>query len=191
MLTKGERHQLIDMGDGQSLRDFSFEQFDAGQRPADVIEETGEKASTIYRYFQDWKALPQGYRQKRVLHQTRNLHRAFHRETVLGIARQLGVSEPEARARLQKPYGLYQLLMGRWPEGAELRAKDERQERLQIALSVVDLLEAGHQPADIIRAVGKLLDQEAGPPRGLRVAANRRQTPAQSPPQETPFPPLE
>ena len=63
------------------------------------------------------------------------------------------MSEEEVNERLGKPWGLKQLLMGKWPNHCQEREQNEAELRLRAALRVINLMESGGAPPE------KILDQ--------------------------------
>ena len=55
--------------------------------------------------------------------------------------------------RLEKPWGLKQLLMGKWPDHRQEREQSEAELRLRAALRFTDFMETGGVPPE------KILDQ--------------------------------
>lgn len=55
--------------------------------------------------------------------------------------------------RLEKPWGLKQLLMGKWPDHRQEREQSEAELRLRAALRFIDFMETGGVPPE------KILDQ--------------------------------
>ena len=49
----------------------------------------------------------------------------------------------EVVARLQKPWGIHQLLTGKWPNYRKERARNQAEKRLRSALTVVRMVETG------------------------------------------------
>jgi len=99
---------------GTSARQRAFDDFDRGKRPAEVALVEGISLRTACRYFADWKKMRPNMRL------TYRLHKAvlksndeFSEQLIEAIAANLGMSREEVIMRLQKPWGLKQLLMGK------------------------------------------------------------------------------
>ena len=92
-----------------------FDAFDRGLRPAQVAREEHIKPRTCFRYFQDWKKLPENLEMEyRAFRTLRKRGIDITEETIELLAVGLGMSQEEVRRDLQKPWGLKRLLMGKW-----------------------------------------------------------------------------
>jgi len=143
---------------GRSARQRAFDAFDRGMRPAEVSQRVGISPRTACRYFADWKKLPKNldrrYRVAKAVH--KGAHE-FSEQTIKSLAGELGMSEEEAIERLQKPWGLKQLLMGKWPNYAREKRQSKHESRLQAALKLIRLYEvAGVPPERIIEELDRL-----------------------------------
>jgi len=100
---------------GRSGRRRAFDAFDKGKRPAQVAREENIKPRTCFRYYQDWKKLPENlemeYRAFRTL-KKRGID--ITEDNIELLAEGLGMSQEEVRRNLQRPWGLKTLLMGKW-----------------------------------------------------------------------------
>jgi len=100
---------------GRSGRRRAFDAFSRGLRPAQVARQEDIKPRTAYRYFQDWKKLPENLEMEyRAFRTLRKRGIDITEETVALLAVGLGMSEEEVSRDLQKPWGLKRLLMGKW-----------------------------------------------------------------------------
>lgn len=61
------------------------------------------------------------------------------------------MSEEDVTERLQKPWGLKQLIMGKWPNYARTRRQSREEARLKVALWLVNHIERGGRSSDVIR----------------------------------------
>jgi len=126
---------------GRSGRTRAFDAFEKGKRPAQVAREENIKPKTAYRYFQDWKKLPKNLEMRYKGFKTlKKRDIDFTEKTIELLVEALGMSEEEAMERLQKPWGLKQLLMGKWPNRARARRKSEAESRLEAALTIVNFV---------------------------------------------------
>jgi len=139
---------------GRAARQRAFEAFDCGKRPGEVVRMVGVSPRTAYRYFADWKKLPQNLKlHYRMMNAVRKSNREFSKETVESLSAYLEMSEEEVKERLEKPWGLKQLLMGKWPNHRQEREQSEAELRLRAALRFINFMESGGVPPE------KILDQ--------------------------------
>ena len=139
---------------GRSARQRAFEAFQCGKRPGEVVRMVGVSPRTAYRYFADWKTLPRNLELRyRMMKAVRNSNREFSEETIESLGNYLEMSAEEVNERLEKPWGLKQLLMGKWPDHRREREQSEAELRLRAALSIINLLQSGGVPP------AKILDQ--------------------------------
>lgn len=139
---------------GRSARQRAFEAFDCGKRPGEVVRMVGVSPKTACRYFADWKKLPQNLKlHYRMMNAVRKSNREFSKETVESLSAYLEMSEEEVKEHLEKPWGLKQLLMGKWPNHRQEREQSEAELRLRAALRVINFMESGGVPPE------KILDQ--------------------------------
>jgi len=137
---------------GRSGRRRAFDAFDKRKRPSQVAREEDIKPKTAYRYYQDWKKLPGNFE----LHYEafKTLKRRgieLSEETIEYLAEGLGMSQEEVIERLEKPWGLKQLIMGKWPNYAREKHQSEEESRLEAALWLVSYIERGGLSPDVIR----------------------------------------
>jgi len=136
---------------GRSGRTRAFDAFEKGKRPAQVAREENIKPKTAYRYFQDWKKLPKNLEMKYKGFKTLTKRGIdFSEGTIELLVKGLGMSEEEVMERLQKPWGLKQLFMGKWPNHAHARRQSKQESRLEAALWIVNFIERGGNSPDII-----------------------------------------
>lgn len=130
---------------GKSARQRAFDLFDVGFRPVQVARSVEDvKLRTIYRYFEDWKNLPRNFGiEYRAFKALVKQGVEFSEETIKLLSDGLGMSEEEVIERLQKPWGIKQLLMGQWPNYARERQQSEQEARLEAALMLVDFVVKG------------------------------------------------
>jgi hypothetical protein len=136
---------------GRSARRRAFDAFDQGLRPAEVVPLVNISLATACCYFIDWKKLPGNLEVRyRLIKAGRKSSREFSAETIKLIGAHLGMSEDEVLEHLQKPWGLKQLLMGKWPNYCQEREQSEAEVRLRVALNLINLLESGGVPPETI-----------------------------------------
>jgi len=145
---------------GRSGRRRAFVAFDKGKRPALVAREEDIKPRTAYRYFQDWKKLPKNYEmQYEAFKALKKRDIDFSQEIIKLLTEGLGMSEEEVIERLEKPWGLKQLIRGKWPNYARARRQSREESRLEAALWLVNYIERGGLSPDVIKVkIKKILD---------------------------------
>ena len=146
---------------GTSARHRAFDAFDSGQRPAEVSRQVGISVRTACRYYADWKKLPKNLEFRfNVVKKIIKDDPEFSRKTISMLSDCLGMSEEEVILRLQKPWGLKQLMKGDWPNYRRQKAQSQQEARLMAALDLVRFAEfCGMPPGDIRDVVKKLIDE--------------------------------
>ena len=61
------------------------------------------------------------------------------------------MSEEEVIEHLQKPWGLKQLIMGKWPNYARAKRQSREESRLEAALWLVNYIERGGLSPDVVK----------------------------------------
>lgn len=121
------------------------------KKPGEVAQIVGVSPRTAYRYFADWKKLPQNLElDYRMMKSLQRSSREFSQRTVDLLSTSLEMSEEEVVERLEKPWGLKQLLMGKWPDHRQEREQSEAELRLCAALRLIDFMETGGVPPEKI-----------------------------------------
>jgi hypothetical protein len=116
--------------------------FDEGLRPAQVIREVEISLRTACRYFADWKKhRPKLEARYYVFKKLLKSQGELSERTVRMLSEALHMSVEEAVWRLQRPWGLKQLLMGRWPNHVREARQSEAESRLLAALRIVRAIE--------------------------------------------------
>ena len=139
---------------GRSARQRAFQAFHDGKRPGEVARMVGVSPRTVYRYYADWKKLPQNIElHYRIIKTARKSNREFSKETIESLSACLEMSEEEVKERLERPWGLKQLLIGKWPNHRQEREQSEAELRLRAALRFIDFVQSGGVPPE------KILDQ--------------------------------
>jgi hypothetical protein len=77
------------------------------------------------------------------------------------VADYLGITRDEAVLKLEKPYGLKQLLIGKWPDLRRVRFHGVREARLAAAVHLVRFLENLGMPIEAIKCELPKLVQKA------------------------------
>lgn len=171
---KSRKYPIKRDEDGRSARQRSFEAFDRGMTPAEASRQVGISSRTARRYFAQWKKVPENLDRRYALARAMlTNHPELSRDVIRIVASQPDMPEEEVRARLEKPWGIKQLLMGKWAVEASQKgneSKDTRQwARLDAALVLLDLLEQCSISPDRIKAELKRLAMEAREQQGATV----------------------
>ena len=139
---KGRKYPIKRDESGRSARRRAFELFDNGMRPAEVVRRVDISLQTAYRYFHDWKKVGGNLeRQYQLARKIVKRPAGFSAKAISTLAEALGMAEEEVIERLQKPWGLKQLLMGGWPNPRLERLYSEQEELLAHAIKVVYFIE--------------------------------------------------
>ena len=146
---------------GKSARRRAFDAFDDGKRPAEVARMAGISVKTACRYFLDWKKLPKNLGLRyRIAKATLKNDREFPEEIIKSLATGLGMSDEEVIMRLQRPWGLKQLLLGKWPNYIKEERRSQAESRLEAALNIVRFVEhSGMTPEKVRAELGRLIDE--------------------------------
>jgi len=146
---------------GTSARQRAFEAFDQGKRPAEVVPMVEVSLRTACRYFADWKKQPKDLELRyRIAKTAVKIDSEFSEQTIKVLATGLGMSEEEVISRLQKPWGLKQLLMGKWPNYRREMVQSEQESRLRAALNLINYIEScGMPPKEIEKEIDKLIGE--------------------------------
>ena len=150
---KGRRYPIKRDEQGKTARQRAFRLFDRGYRPTTVAPMVDVTLATSYTYFRDWKKLPRNldleYRLWKKVFRT---ERGLSPDMLTALADVLGMSAEEVVERLQRPWGLLQLLVGRWPNPRLEQAHSEQERRLAAALRIVVAGERSSLPPEEITA---------------------------------------
>jgi len=134
---------------GRSARSRAFRAFDRGKMSAEVAALVDISRRTAYRYRAAWKKLPSnhelGYRYAKW---ALSKESGLRGDVVSMIADARGMSQEEVVRLLEKPNGLKQLIMGKWPNPKEDRVRSQQEARMSLALTFVHFLEHTEMPDD-------------------------------------------
>jgi hypothetical protein len=123
---------------GKSARRCAFDAFDQGLRPAQVMREVDISLATARLYFADWQQHGPGFEPRyRFAKRLLKNHPKFSEDTIAVIGEALDMSVEEVIERLEKPWGLKQLLMGKWSDCAREARQGEAESRLRAGLDIV------------------------------------------------------
>jgi len=92
-------------------------------------------------------------------------HPDLSEHVIRTLVSELDMPLEEVMLRLERPWGLKQLLLGKWPDYTRERRLNSAESRLQAALLLVHLVEASRIPPeqlpDVVKAVIKGILKEA------------------------------
>jgi hypothetical protein len=156
---KSRKSQIKRSGYGQSARQQAFDLFKNGERPAKIFKAKliPVKKQTLFRYFEDWKQekkIPSNSGIRKLRKQLPEL--SDHITKVL--AHKLNIPESEVILQWSKPWGLKQMLTGKWPPKNFDEVHSQIEQRLTAGLDVVRLAE---QCTNYPKQFGKLLIEVA------------------------------
>ena len=143
---------------GRSMRAQAFYWFQRGYRPSEIFKQQLVKAKmkTLLRYYTDWKKRD-GIPSVKILKEHMAKHPEINYKVVSTLALRLGMTEEEVSFRLQKPWGLAQLLKGATPE-ADDNNQTEIERRLEAALRMLALADMfGNRAEDFSILVGAIM----------------------------------
>jgi hypothetical protein len=144
---------------GLSLRQQAFKFFGEGLSPSQVYREKLPQAKprTILRYYEDWKKIRHGMSYK----QFREIMKAnpdFNLRMIDRLADALGIAPREVLERMQRPWGLLQMLRGKKKDPRLKEAPSLIERRLEAMVSLLALAEFFmHDPRSFADAWAKLL----------------------------------
>ncbi len=142
----------------RSLRRCCFDYFDKGKRPGEVAKLLNMKDRTVYRYFEDWKKLtheiPFSHIKKLMKEKPE-----FSDYMIGMLAGYFGVSRDKVVLRMQKPWGLMQLLTARFPNVRIERARSKIERRLEAALRLILFAEhfGGKEPEVVKKEINRII----------------------------------
>ncbi len=145
----------------ESLRRQAFSYFDLGRRPATVARLLGIKFSTTSRYYQQWKKLPYLFESR--YRYARDCYRKLgqrDRGLIAGIlADELGTTKQVVLARMQKPWGLKQMVSGQWRQWIKPGKKSGHFTKVGVQLRKVSLWVA---PVEVKHIIELTLNPDIG-----------------------------
>ncbi len=145
---------------GQSARQRCFDTFDSGKRPAEASRLVDVSLRTARRYYADWKKLPNNMELRYHIAKSLRKNSEFRKDMIEIIANSLRMSEEEVEKRLQKPWGMKQLLMGKWPDYLDEEQQRQFEARLGAALRLVRFAEnTRKEPEKVEQLVSKVIDE--------------------------------
>ena len=144
---------------GRTVRRRCFDAFDKGNRPAEVARSVGISLKTACTYLYQWNKLPKHSEEK--YQQMKDTLKAapYLRERIIRIlSEELDMPPSKVRAQIESPWGIKQLVNGKWRALIDDKYEKERQHRRKAADLIIKLHEDQGIPlADIIKGLEKLL----------------------------------
>ncbi|MFC2069053.1 hypothetical protein ACFLTP_08645 [Chloroflexota bacterium] len=133
---RGRKYPIARDEYGQSLRQRAFKLFRVQYRPAQVSKMLPISMRTACRYFEYWKKMTHKVpfsHIKQLMKKNPELS-----EYMIGmLAEYYGVPRDLIVLRMQKPWGIRQLLKGEFPKARVERARSEIEQRLEAGLRLV------------------------------------------------------
>ena len=143
---------------GRSGRKQAFALFKDGYRPAQIYKEEMIPVSktTLFRYYEDWKKkrqlIPYPMLKKHIIRDPE-----INERTIAKLSKALEIKKEEVVERMQRPWGLMQLLKGEWPNNRLARIQSENEDRLDTALWLGLLFEQANNKKS--REVGNIIQR--------------------------------
>ena len=138
-----------------------FQAFDQGLRPAEVARGVGISLKTACTYFYQWKRLPKHLEVNYIIMKRALAGLPGLREKIIrSLSRELKMPKRKIKAQLESPWGIRQLVDGKWRALIDLKEEEEKQLRLKAATRIIKLYEeCGLSLQDINREMYKLLQR--------------------------------
>ena len=150
---KGRKYPIKRDIFGRTARQWVFHYFDEGLKPAEAALKAGISSRTARRYYADWKKLPRTHRSDYEVFKALLKNDSVFRQLLMDqVSKELGMSREEVHRRLQRPWGLKQLLMGRWPNYGRQEEQRKTGVRLEAALKLILLFEQSEMTPEKIGA---------------------------------------
>ncbi len=164
-LFRGRKHPIKKDKDGRSARQHSFQAFEQGQRPAQVCKTIPVSLRTACRYYEDFKKLHHKVPYSMIRKWMRE-NPEFSDKVIDMLAASLEMSQEEVVARMQKPWGLLQVMKGEWPNYRLERQRTGIEERLLAALQVIQFADRfGHtEPRLVMETLSELMIDKSEEP---------------------------
>ncbi|MFC1871049.1 hypothetical protein ACFLYF_01410 [Chloroflexota bacterium] len=143
---------------GQSLRQRAFNLFRIRYRPAQVSKMLPISARTACRYFEDWKKLTHKIPFSNIK-QLIKKNPEFSEYVIEMLAEHYGVSRETIVLRMQKSWGIMQLLKGEFPNARMERARGEIERRLEAALRLIVFVDlyGGKKPEVVKEEINRII----------------------------------
>jgi hypothetical protein len=164
LLRKDKRKYPILRNDrGKTARSRCFEDFDNGDRPAKVAKKEGISQKTAYQYHWQWKKLPKHLNYKYLLVKNRLKSNPKLRENIISkLSIQLSKPEYKIRLWLESPWGIKQLVSGKWGEMLKREKQIEKSRSFKAAMLIVDNFKyKGLTIDEILEAFQKRVDEKS------------------------------
>ena len=160
LLWKWRKYPIKRNEDGRSLRRQAFALFDNGYRPAQVYKQQLVAASqkTLFRYFEAWKEkghkVPYSHIKKLM-----KQNPEFSEHVIKMLADYFGVHAEQVILRMQRPWGLMQLLKAEFPNERIRRSRIKIEQRLEAALRLTLFAEyfGGKEPEVMKKEINRLI----------------------------------
>ena len=161
----GRRYPLKRDENGRSARQRAFDLFGTGQRPAEVCKTIPVSLRTACRYYEDFKKLHHKVPYSMIRKWMRE-NPEFSDKVIDMLATSLEMPREEVIVRMQKPWGLLQVMKGEWPNYRLERQRTGIEERLLAALQVIQFADRfGHtEPRLVMETLSELMIDKSEEP---------------------------
>ena len=128
--------------------------FNQGMRPVEVTQHVEISLRTAHRYFADWKKLPKNLlRRYLLLRRGLKKNTEFSDTIIEQLAKDLEMRKDGVILRLQRPWGLAQLLKGHGPDYRRERIYRKQEARLAAAIRIIRFAEFCGMAPEKVEAV--------------------------------------
>lgn len=159
ILKRKERKYPIEKDEfGQSLRQRAFDLFRDGYRPAQVSRTLPVSMKTACRYFEDWKKQTHKVPYSHIKNLLKR-NPQFSEKVVAILTDYFGVPAEQVILRMQRPWGLMQLMKGEFPNSRIGRARSKIERRLEAALRLILFAElfSGKSPETVKEELNRII----------------------------------
>ena len=161
----GRRYPIKKDENGRSARQRAFDFFGTGQRPAEVCKTIPVSLRTACRYYEDFKKSHHRVSYSAIRKWMKG-HPEFSEAVIDMLATSLEMPREEVIVRMQKPWGLLQVMKGEWPNYRLERQRTGIEERLLAALQVIQFADRfGHtEPRLVMETLSELMIDKSEEP---------------------------
>ncbi len=133
---------------GKTLRQSAFAMFGEGEGYDVVCQTLKISRRTAYRYRADWKSQPEKLEERyKLVKRLRDANHGLSDNLLNTLADHFSMSKEEVAARLMRPWGIKQIIMGGWERELQMKELSLAEARGVAALEIVRLFEKlGYNP---------------------------------------------
>lgn len=150
---------------GRSARQRAFALFTEGKRPAQVCKMLPMSFRTACRYFQDYRQLNHLISYPAMRRWMRE-HPEFSERVIDVLAKNLQIPLEQVMARVGRPWGLLELMKGRWTSSEVKEHRTQMEERLEAALLIIQFADkfGGNSPHRVKQLFTRLMSEHIDEP---------------------------